>query len=161
MICLFNTFDANAKTNEEFIKVLKKRICIFYWLIALGIITLSIALFNEFFWHIGNSSWLNGLYTGFGTGSIIIAIKKIVSYKKIMKNESLLKQERLKTQDERNQIIAGKSMQSATFTVLLLSYIVLLIAGFFSRTIFYCFWWVVIIYCLAYFIFNKYYHKKL
>ncbi|WMC94375.1 hypothetical protein [Kineothrix sp. MB12-C1] len=161
MICLLNLSDKNVKTNEEFSKVLKKRIRIFYWLIALGAITLSVALCNEFFWRIGENSWLDGLYTGLGTGIIIIAVKKIMNYKKVLKDEGLLKKERLKTQDERNQIIAGKAMQSATFTVLLLSYAVLLIAGFFSRTIFYCFWWVVTIYCLAYLIFNKYYNRKI
>ncbi|NLL75824.1 MAG: hypothetical protein GX235_01040 [Clostridiales bacterium] len=161
MICLFNEFGKKVKSNEEFALILQKRIRIFYWLITAGGITAAIALCNELFWHIGENSWLNGVYTGVGSGLIFAAIISIIKNKKVLKDEALLKEERLRTQDERNRTISAKAMQSATFALFILSYIALLIGGFFSRTIFYCFWWIVIIFTFSYLIFRKYYSYKI
>ncbi len=161
MMCLFNAFEKNVKTNEEYAKILQKRMYIFYWVIAAGLITAAIAVCNELFWHLGENSWLDGVYTGVGFGMICVSIIKIITYKRVLKNDMLLKEERLKVQDERNQIIAARAMQSATIVLFILSYAALLIAGFFSRTIFYCFWWVLIVYCFSYIIFRKYYSNKI
>ncbi len=161
MICLFSTFEKNVKTNEEYAKIVQKKIHIFYGVIAVGVITAAIALCNELFWYIGENSWLDGVYTGVGFGLICVSIIKIIKFKRVLKSDTLLKEERLKVQDERNQIIAAKAMQSAAVVLFILSYAALLVAGFFSRTIFYCFWWVVIVYCFSYIVFRKYYSNKI
>lgn len=170
MMCLFNS-TKNAKTNEEYAKVLQKRIPYLILIIVLGILTASIAICNEIWGFMGNiltidshshnMSLMNGVYTGLGAALTFMSIGFIIRTKKIMKNESLLKEERLKTQDERNQMIAAKAVQSAAATMLVCSYLFMLIAGFYSRIVFFCFWGIVAVFLVSYHLFKIYYNRKL
>ena len=161
MMCLFNFVGTTVKTNEEFRKVLEKKIKIFIVVMIIGIITAGIAILNEVFGIIVTDSWLSGVYAGLGTGLIAASIVQIIRFKKILKDENLIKEERLRTQDERNQMISIKAMRAAIITVLFLSYAVLLVAAFYSRVIFFCFWWVVMVFLLSYLIFTRYYNTKM
>lgn len=161
MNCLFHFAGTNIKTNEEYRKVLEKRIKIFIMVSIIGFLTMGIAILNEIFVIIVADSWLSGVYAGLGCGLIAASTIQIIRCKKILKDEELIKEERLRTQDERNQMISVRAMRAAILTVLLLSYVVLLTAAFYSRVIFFCFWWVVMVFMLSYIIFSKYYNKKM
>lgn len=162
MMCLFQMSETNIKSNEDFRKVLEKRIKIFVFILIIGIITGGVAVGASLMGYTdATNDWLVGLYSGIGSGLIAISIIKIIRFKQIMKDENRLKQERLKNYDERNRQIAAKAIQTATIVVLIISYIVMLIAAFFDRTIFYCFWWIVILFTFCYTVFFNYFNKKM
>lgn len=169
MMCLFNASAKNAKTNEEYSKIIEKRIPYFILIIILGILTASIAICNEIWGFMSNillnnnnnMSLMDGFYTGIGTFLTVIATISIIRYKKILKSDSSLKKERLKVQDERNQMIVTKAAQSATFTVIICSFFIMLIVGFYNRTVFFCFWGIVVLFFISYRFFNSYYNRKL
>lgn len=52
-------------------------------------------------------------------------------------------------------------MQAAAVTVVIGSYVAMLTGGLFHRMIFWCFWLVIMLYMLAYFIFAGYYRSKM
>lgn len=169
MICLFNASAKKATTNEEYSIIIQKRIPYLILIIVIGILTAAIATGNEiwgfisniFFIDNNNMALMDGFYTGLGTALAVMAGLIIIRYKKILKDESLMKKERLKVQDERNQLIAAKAVQSATFTVIICSYFIMLIVGFYSRIVLLCFWGVVMIFFVSYCLSVRYYKKKL
>lgn len=161
MICLLTMAGQPAKTNDEFREVLKRRKRIFQWMLVLAFLTSAIAAANEVFLFLGENSWVNGLYSGMGVGVGFVAVWKLFQTEKIMKSEELLKEERLKRQDERNRLIAGKAMQTAMTVGLILAYVIMMIAGLYNRIIFFCFWFILVLFFLLFRIFTIYYGKKL
>ncbi len=158
---LFDSLPKNVKTNEDYLNHLKKDMKTTVIAIIIGIVTITIAILNEVFGFVEDNSLVNGLYAGLGTGIVIISIIGMLRSKKVMKNETLLKEERLKKQDERNQLIAGKALKAATATILLISYAAVLIAGFYSKVVFFCFWFIAVVFGISYQCFIKYYNKKM
>lgn len=162
MMCLFQATETSVTTNEEFRKVLEKKIRIFILLILIGIITSGIAIGAKCLsYENASNDWLITFYSGIGFGLIFASIIKIMRFKQIMANEDLLKKERLKNYDERNRQIAAKAMQTATIIVMIFSYIAMLIGAFYNRVVFYCFWWIVILFTLCYAILFKYFNRKM
>jgi hypothetical protein len=160
MICLFENA-SNIKTNDDFRKVIKRKNKIMLLLIIIGGITILAAGLAALTGLLDSDSYLCGLYFGLGTGLILAGIMKLLQHKKILYNEELLKRERLKYTDERNQAIAGKAVQTSLFILLFLVYMGMLIGVFYSRTIFYCYWSVIIAFLLLYSICTKYYTHKM
>lgn len=158
---LFDGLPKNVKTNEEYLNYLKKGMKTSVLVIIVGIITIAIAILNEVFGFIKDKTLINGFYTGLGTSIVIGSIIGMLKSKKVMKNETLLKEERLKKQDERNQMIADKALKAATATILFISYAALLVAGFYSMEVFFCFWFVAIIFGFSYQFFVMYYNRKM
>lgn len=162
MMCLFDSLSTNATTNEEYRAVLDKRIRLLVVMLFLGILTIGFIVINELIGFLPtNDSWLLGVYSGIGAGLIGVSVVKIIQMKRISNDEELLKKERLKNMDERNRLIAGKAVQTAAITVVIISYVVMLVSAFYSKLIFYCFWWIAIIFLLSYLLFYKIYQKKL
>lgn len=162
MMCLFQAVKAtNVKTNEDFRKVLQSRGRLFALFIIIGIITASVAVAAELLHFVEADSWLTGIYSGIGSGLVAAGVVLALRNRKIMNDEGLLKEERLKSQDERNQMITAKAIQTAAFTLLFIAYAVMLVSAFFSRIIFFCFWFVALGFIFLYLIFYIYYSRKL
>lgn len=161
MTCIFDSLSTTANTNEEYRAVVEKRIRFFGLLILAGILTGAAAIINEYFTLFPADSWINGLYSGIGTGFVVAGLIKIMQLKKLLKDDSRLKEARLNSQDERNQLIAAKSIQAAADFVLIISYAAMIITSFYSRIVFYCFWFVAMLFMFSYLFFTKYYSRKL
>lgn len=147
MICMLNK---KATNNEEYRAVVKSRIRFFVGWIILGIFTFAVAICNEIINFIPDNYWLNGLYTGLGSSMVAVGIIRIIRFKKLLKNEEQLKADRLRNTDERNIMISLQATRSAMLIVMVFCYIVLIISGFFSRTVFYCFWSVIMVFLFSY-----------
>lgn len=160
MMCLFETY-VSVKTNEDFQKVVKKKMKIMGALILAGIIAILADGIAVAAGVLDSDSYQCGLYLGLGCGLIVAGIIKILQLRKICRNEELLKKERLKYTDERNRAISAKAISSAAMTILVVSYIPMLVGAIYSRIIFICFWSVIMGFLFLYFIFFKYYSRKM
>lgn len=150
----------NVKANQDYKEVVKRKIKLFVIIFILGLIMTLIAIGNAIFNVIPVQERITILYSGIGAGLIGASVVILFRYKKLLKNESALKEERLKTLDERNILISQMAAKSAAMFLILVSYIAMLIGGLFSEVIFYCFWFVVMIFLLAYLFFSLYYRNK-
>lgn len=160
MNCLLTTWKV-AKTNEEYKEIIKARIKIFIILIILGMLTLVLALANRVTDVIKLSDYMDGIYSGMGTGLIFASVILMVKNLRLLKNEEALKKSRLENTDERNIMIAQRASRSATMVVLIISYVGMLIMGAFNEVILYCFMVVVMVFICSYTLFNLYYRKKM
>ena len=160
MMCLFETA-SNIKTNDDFRKIIKRKHKTMQILILIGIIAMLAVIIASMSGLLDPDSYLCGFYLGQGVGLIFAGILKILQLKKISQNEELLKKERLKYTDERNRAIAGKAMQTSLFILLILAYIGMLAGVLYSRTIFYCYWSVIMAFLFIYIICRKYYNHKM
>lgn len=161
MICIFGITDSKIKTNDDYRKIIKKKIRAMQILFLVGIFTILANIAGSLTGLINLDSFLSGLCLGMGCGLITAAIIKIIQYRKILGNEERLKEERLKYTDERNLAITAKAVHSATFSVIILSYVAMLVGACFNRIIFFCFWLIIMAFMLIYFIFLKYYSRKM
>ena len=157
MICLSN---GNVKENQDYKDVIKRKRKVFLVLMIFGVLTTLVAVGNEILNIVPVVEHISDLYAGIGVGLISVSIVFIVKYNKLLKNEIALKEERLKNLDERNILISRMAAKSAAMVLVFCSYIAMLIGGLFSRVVFYCFWWVVMVFLLAYVFFSLYYRNK-
>lgn len=133
---LIKTLSPTAANDQEFANILKKRTGYFFILIALGIITILCSLYFSSGNHAYLTDYTEGLYCGIGTGMILGGILLIVKIRFTLKDMKKVHTARLKEQDERNQAIAQKAIQSALLILLVLMYLVMLISSFFNLIIF-------------------------
>lgn len=153
--------NTKAATNEEYKKVIKQKIKVFIFIMILGIVTFAFAIINELTNIISKDDFMSGVYNGIGSGLIGFSIALIIKNKKLLKDDSALKKSRLYSQDERNIFIQQKAMRCASIIVLVFSYVGMLVAGLYSKAVFYCFWGVTMLFLFSYTIFIVYFNKKL
>ena len=146
MICLSN---GNVKENQDYKEVIKRKRKVILVLLIFGVLTTLVAVGNEILNIVPVDGHISDLYAGIGVG-----------LGKLLKNEIALKEERLKNLDERNILISRMAAKSAAMVLIFCSYIAMLIGGLFSKVIFYCFWWVVMVFLFAYVFFSLYYRNK-
>lgn len=161
MMFLFNENGSKMKTNEEYRKIVEKKKKIMGLLSLLGAITVLADTTAATAGLLDSDSYLCGLFLGLGCGLIAAGLIAIIRLRKISSNEELLKKERLKYTDERNYAIASKAIRMANLTILLVSYLAMFIGAFFSQTVFYCFWFIIIGFFFLYIIFFRYYNRKM
>jgi tellurite resistance protein TehA-like permease len=158
---LLKAIISNATTDKDYKKVLKKRIYLFYIMMALGTITLALSIIFSTGSHAYLSAFLSGVYSGVGSALIALSVIFIIKTRKILKDEIKLKQKRLEEQDERNQMITQKAIYSAAIILNILVYIGLMIAGIFNLVVFWTLWIVLVVFMLTFIILQVYYRKKL
>lgn len=157
MICLSN---GNIKVNQDYKDVIKRKRRVMLVIMIFGVLTTLVAVGNELLNIVPVIERITNLYAGIGVGLISVSIVFMVKYKKLIKNETALKEERLKNLDERNILISRMAAKSAAMVLIFCSYIAMLIGGLFSKVVFYCFWWVVMVFLIAYVFFSLYYRNK-
>lgn len=158
---LLKAIISNATTDKDYKKVLKKRIYLFYIMMALGTITLALSIIFSTGSYAYLSDFLSGVYSGVGSALIALSVIFIIKTRKILKDEIKLKQKRLEEQDERNQMITQKAIYSAAIILNILVYIGLMIAGIFNLVVFWTLWIVLVVFMLTFIILQVYYRKKL
>ena len=128
-----NTFSCtDVHTDDDYMKVLRGRHCLFIVMLVIGLITSSIAAMAEFLnWDVKLSSHILGFYTGVGSGITFAAAIFLLRLRKIIKDPKLLRSERIKATDERVREISRRSLAAAGYVLLIAVYLVCLIGGLF------------------------------
>ncbi len=150
-----------ATTDKDYRITLKKRMYLYYTMILLGAVTLTLSTIFSTGDHAYLSSFLSGVYTGVGSALIAIGIVFIIKTKKILKDEAKIKQKRLAEQDERNQMIMQRAMYTSSVILIILAYIGLMIAGIFNLVVFWTLWIIIAVYMVIFLSFLIYFNKKL
>lgn len=160
MKCLF-TIGMTAKNNEEYKAIIKRRMRYKVCILILGLLTMGFAIAAACGAITMLSEYMNGVYTGIGSGCIAVSIIMLIRDYKLLHDEEKLKQDRLKNTDERNVMIYNKAMQYAGSITLICAYIVMLIAGMYSEVIFHCFYAVVAVFMFVYLLMIAILNKKM
>lgn len=150
-----------AKTNEEYKKVIKGRMNTMVLIGLIGAVTLTVALLAKYDWNIAIKEQMLGLYTGIGTGMIILAVILWIKNKIILSNEERLKESRLINSDERIQQISNKAFRAAALVMIVVMYGFALIGGLFDPVMVEILSFLVCLFCLAYTLFYHIYNKRM
>lgn len=159
-ICMLNGFE-KVSTNEEYKLVVKSKMKTLIFLGILGLLSIIICIVNEFFHFAGDNDWMNSIYSGFGGGLLLVSIIRYLQKKKLLKDEAALKADRIRNQDERNIMISSLAMRTACLSTIAVCYVVMLILGFISKELFFCFWSIIMLFMLFYLTFYKIYERKI
>ncbi len=98
-------------------------------------LTMPIAFFTAQFLVKGGSEFSQGLVTGLFSALMVTAVFSLVSTYVILHNEEQLKKRYIEENDERNNEIAKKTMQTSSLISLYLTAIAVIISGFFSEVV--------------------------
>lgn len=151
----------NAKTNEEYREVIKKRMRLMILLAIIGVITAAIGFAAEIWIDVPISEHMLGVYSGVGTGLLAAGIILWIKNKSMLNNEQKLKESRLNNTDERIREISGKAFRAATYLMIAAMYAIALIGGLFDPILVKTLLLTVCLFLLAYVIAYKHYSNKM
>lgn len=160
MMYLFGMGKA-AATNEEYKAVVKQKMAFFGGVAVLGLCTLAFVVAAQVGTFITLSDYMSGVYSGIGTGFVVAGTILLVRSYRLLHDEEKLKKERLKNTDERNLMIYGKALQYAGVATFVCAYIAMLIAGAYSKIVFFCFYGIVLLFTVLYLMMVVVMHKKM
>jgi uncharacterized membrane protein len=152
---------STAKTNEEYKKVVKRRIKLMTALVIVGIITALFGLLAEFNFDLPINDQMLGVYTGVGTDLSLVGALLLFKNRILLNNDTKLKESRLNNTDERILEIGNKALRTATFVMIGTSYVGALIGGLFYPMLVKVLLFVVCIFVLTYAIAFKYYNNRM
>lgn len=150
----------NAKSDQEYRKVIKRRQNLCFIVMLIGITT---AGFSFYFSNIKPSflsDFFSGFYCGCGTGLVIGGILAYIKYRSLLKNEKRLHEKRLAENDERNQMISQKAFFMTSIIMIAILYTALLLSGLLSTILFQTLLSIVLLYFLIFLVTYIYYNKK-
>jgi hypothetical protein len=150
-----------VKTNEEYKKVIRKRMKSMIAISIIGIITATVGFGSEFYFKIAINEQMLGVYSGMGTGLFVAGIILWIKNKLLLNNDEKLKESRLSNTDERIQEIGNKAFRVATYALLVALYAAALIGGLLYPVLVKCLLLLVCTFLLTYVIAFKYYNKKM
>ena len=121
---------SNIHTDEDYLRILRRRQRFFIGMLILGIVTFAIAVLAEFTeWDVSLSSHMLNYYSGVGTGLISGALVFLWSNRQTMKDPEKLRKSRITATDERMQEINRRALAVAGYALLIAVYLVCLIGG--------------------------------
>jgi hypothetical protein len=150
-----------ARTNEEYKKVVKVRMNRFLGLGAIGAVTLTLGLLAEFYWRLDVREEMLGVYTGMGTGLVLVSVILWVKNRVLLASEEKLKESRINNSDERIKEISDQAFRTAAEVMLGVMYLISLIGGLFYPVLVQVLLAVVSIFALTYLISYHIYNKKM
>lgn len=149
----------NARTNEEYRKVVKSRMKVMMVLMILGIISAFLGYAGEFYFKTSIDSHMLGVYSGMGVGLFAAGAVLWGKHKMLLNNEEKLKASRISNTDERVKEIGNNAFRAASIAMLIAVYIMALVGGLYNTLIFkvlivipYIF---IVIYAVSYWYYNK------
>lgn len=162
---LMKSFLSKSSTLEEYRKVLQNRIKMLWGATFLGIGTLAVTviLTQGKILEGHDAAFVQGMFTGIGTGLVLCGAIFALRDKKILKDEQKLRQKWLKEQDERNIAITQKAVFYTFGLGMLLIFCYLLVSSlfFFSRAVFTTLYVVVIGMFLLFVVISKILEKQM
>ena len=121
-----------VRTDEDYLRVLRRRRRIYIGMLFLGIVTFFAAEFAVVLkWNIALETFHLGFYSGVGTGMAFGAAVLLLRNHKAMKDPKRLRTERIQYTDERVQEISRRAIAAAGYALLMAVYLVCLIGGMF------------------------------
>ncbi len=150
-----------AKTNEEYKKVVKRRMLIMTLVGIAGAAALVIALLAKNFWNVTIEERMLGFYTGVGTGLFAGAIIMLIKDAILLRNEEKLKESRLNNTDERNQEISNKAVKFSVAVILFALYAVALIGGLYYPVLVKIMSGMIFLFLLAYMGSYQFYNRRM
>jgi len=151
----------DAKTNEEYRRVIKTRMRIMVLLAILGAITAAVGFAAEMWIEVPVSDLMLGVYTGFGTGLFFAGIILWIKNRLLLGNEQKLKESRLNNTDERIKEISSKAFHAATYFMIVAMYVIALIGGLFDPILVKILLLTISIFLVTYVIAYKIYSNKM
>ena len=152
----------NAKNNEEYRAVLKKRQVGLSLFILTGLATEGLVLFLNFCTQIHFGDYQLGYLLGLGAGLMLGGVIGVVRIRRRMADEEKLKEFRLKETDEREQEVDSLALRATAKTLLIALYVTLIVAGAcnIEELVYVCFG-LVALFLFCYAAFRKYYGTKI
>lgn len=150
-----------ARNNDEYRKVVKRRMLTMTILIIVGIAT-AVTAYVAF--HHGVSAISDhtlGIYSGAGTGMAAAGAFFLIRDFLLLKNEAKLKQQRLEESDERLARIRDLALKPAIFVLLIVLFASCLIGSIFYPVLIYILLITVWAFLIVYFIATRYYSRKM
>lgn len=122
---------AVANTNEEYKKVIKRRMNNLIAVAFIGIVTIALAIFSEVNrWTVIKEDMFR-YYMSFGAGLLGCAVALLLKNNRLLGDEEKLRRSRIANADERIREISSRAYRMATVILLVVMYIVALIGGIF------------------------------
>ncbi len=150
-----------ARNNEEYRKVIKRRMQLSALIGAIGLLTTALSLMAEYVWGLEISDHILGVYCGMGCGLLAGCIVLWIKQGRLLKDEEKLTQSRLENADERIEEINNKALRSALIFLLVALYAIGLIGGIFYPILTRVLAILVAFFILVYLIARKVYEKKM
>ena len=150
----------NAHTDEEYLLVLRRQQRVYYSMLIVGILTMTIACMAEIFqWDTTLTSYQYGFYSGAGGGLVGGAAVFLLRTRRTMKAPGKLRKARIAATDERTLDISRRALATAGYVLLLALYLACMIGGLFYPELLIvlaalaCIF--LVAYVVSYFIYNK------
>ncbi|MDO5539505.1 MAG: hypothetical protein Q4F83_05460 [Eubacteriales bacterium] len=157
LMCIWKT----PLNDKEYADMLQKKIKFSYAVLLFGALLLGMGISNECLTFLNTDSFMDGVYSGVGTGIIAATIRGILKNKKLLKDAKMLHEERIETYDERRIEISQKAVVMTYSIFCIILFAAMLVAGFFNRIIFWCCWMGIILFALVYLTVVRYYNKHM
>lgn len=127
-----NFGNANIHTDEDYLRILRRRQRLFIGMLIVGLLTSAITGIAELLeLHYAMSPRQFGFYCGVGGGLTGGAIVFLLRNYQAMRDPEKLRQARIKETDERMQDISRRALAVAGYALLLAVYLTCLIGGIF------------------------------
>lgn len=152
---------SKANNNEEYKKVIKTRMKIMILLFVIGCITLAVALLAKNVWKVEISEYMLGVYSGAGTGLIVVSAILWIKNKLILADDEKLKKSRLSNTDERIQEISNRAFRLAAIALLIALYAAGLIGGIFNQVLVEVLFSMVFVFIIVYIVAYKVYERRM
>lgn len=111
-----------AKNNEEFKVILKRRGWMFLGISIIGLLTILAVVLAAGVFQVEMNDHTAGLLSGMGTGLLAAGLILFLRNQQIRKDESRIKKERLACTDEREIAIAAKALKCGTIVAFVALY---------------------------------------
>lgn len=158
---LFGAWNIPAN-DEEYARMIRRKTKWLYGLLVFGAILLTLGVLNEYLaFFPAADSFSDGVYSGVGAGFCVAAIVFLFKNKKLLGDARMLHVKRIEEYDERKIEITRK-VAVTTFTIFsVILFTAAMIAGFFSRTVFYCCYLGILLLALIFIAVTHYYNKRM
>lgn len=152
---------SDATTNEEYARVIKKRMVFYAGLFLLGVITLVVFLGMDLNEKFGVAEDIMSFFTGIGSGLIGGSAVLIMKNKWLLKDDEKLRKARIEESDERNMKIVSESMKVTMLVQFIAMYLVMAIGGLWYPVLIKIMSFLIclclLVYCISYRIMSKKY----
>lgn len=120
-----------ANTNEEYKRVIKKRMNTMIVLAITGILTISIAIATEINHWINVNEDMLKYYVYFGSGLLGSSLALWIKNSRLLTDEDKLRRSRIANADERIREISSRAFRMATVILMITMYAIALFGGLF------------------------------